>query len=143
MFAVAAVDEGRQANGGRTADVLEGVQGGTYAAAGEQHVVHEHDDLPVDAAGRDLRRVGSARGVSVQIVAIHRDVERADGNLRAAELADEPGDAVGQWDAASRDAQEDETVGARSEEHTSELQSLMRISYAVFCLKKKNKPHKP
>src|SRR3546814_7045526 len=30
------------------------------------------------------------------------------------------------------------TVGDRSEEHTSELQSLMRISYAVFCLKKKN-----
>src|SRR3546814_8781525 len=28
----------------------------------------------------------------------------------------------------------------RSEEHTSELQSLMRISYAVFCLKKKTKP---
>src|SRR3546814_10086367 len=30
------------------------------------------------------------------------------------------------------------TVQYRSEEHTSELQSLMRISYAVFCLKKKN-----
>src|SRR3546814_4344571 len=30
----------------------------------------------------------------------------------------------------------------RSEEHTSELQSLMRISYAVFCLKKKNKQPK-
>src|SRR3546814_2398693 len=29
-------------------------------------------------------------------------------------------------------------TGQRSEEHTSELQSLMRISYAVFCLKKKN-----
>src|SRR3546814_2435783 len=29
----------------------------------------------------------------------------------------------------------------RSEEHTSELQSLMRSSYAVFCLKKKNKTH--
>src|SRR3546814_21076555 len=29
-------------------------------------------------------------------------------------------------------------AGIRSEEHTSELQSLMRISYAVFCLKKKN-----
>src|SRR3546814_2664799 len=29
------------------------------------------------------------------------------------------------------------TIGGRSEEHTSELQSLMRISYAVFCLKKK------
>src|SRR3546814_2760200 len=30
-------------------------------------------------------------------------------------------------------------TGLRSEEHTSELQSLMRLSYAVFCLKKKNK----
>src|SRR3546814_6669971 len=32
--------------------------------------------------------------------------------------------------------------GSRSEEHTSELQSLMRISYAVFCLKKKKKKEK-
>src|SRR3546814_9975979 len=32
-----------------------------------------------------------------------------------------------------------ERVTGRSEEHTSELRSLMRISYAVFCLKKKNK----
>src|SRR3546814_3051449 len=32
-------------------------------------------------------------------------------------------------------------LSARSEEHTSELQSLMRISYAVFCLKKKKKNH--
>src|SRR3546814_3242761 len=31
-----------------------------------------------------------------------------------------------------------EVPGSRSEEHTSELQSLMRISYAVFCWKKKN-----
>src|SRR3546814_3246378 len=31
----------------------------------------------------------------------------------------------------------------RSEEHTSELQSLMRISYAVFCLKKKKKHNRP
>src|SRR3546814_7038896 len=31
------------------------------------------------------------------------------------------------------------TAGRRSEEHTSELQSLMRISYAVFCLKNKTK----
>src|SRR3546814_2699076 len=34
------------------------------------------------------------------------------------------------------------TVGNRSEEHTSELQSLMRSSYAVFCLKKKTNQHK-
>src|SRR3546814_17794413 len=40
-------------------------------------------------------------------------------------------DAVGQ-------GAEDDEKWRRSEEHTSELQSLMRISYAVFCLKKKN-----
>src|SRR3546814_20885091 len=34
------------------------------------------------------------------------------------------------------------TNGYRSEEHTSELQSLMRISYAVFCLKKKKQKNK-
>src|SRR3546814_1393979 len=33
-------------------------------------------------------------------------------------------------------------VRPRSEEHTSELQSLMRISYAVFCLKKQKQQHK-
>src|SRR3546814_3701239 len=42
------------------------------------------------------------------------------------ELAEEDAD-IEQW----------ERRAARSEEHTSELQSLMRISYAVFCLKKK------
>src|SRR3546814_1652053 len=42
---------------------------------------------------------------------------------------------------AVRIAQHD-VVDARSEEHTSELQSLMRISYAVFCLKKKKKTNK-
>src|SRR3546814_1651062 len=34
---------------------------------------------------------------------------------------------------------QEEVLSLRSEEHTSELQSLMRISYAVFCLKKKKK----
>src|SRR3546814_5059198 len=41
-------------------------------------------------------------------------------------------------EAAADDRRRDD----RSEEHTSELQSLMRISYAVFCLKKKNKHQK-
>src|SRR3546814_3238996 len=36
---------------------------------------------------------------------------------------------------------EGHAIHGRSEEHTSELQSLMRISYAVFCLKKKKKTH--
>src|SRR3546814_9028092 len=41
----------------------------------------------------------------------------------------------GKGEAVARDPVDD--AGERSEEHTSELQSLMRISYAVFCLKKK------
>src|SRR3546814_5201011 len=47
------------------------------------------------------------------------------------------GDADDRWEFSLR------ADNIRSEEHTSELQSLMRISYAVFCLKKKkiNSPH--
>src|SRR3546814_5523717 len=41
------------------------------------------------------------------------------------------------FSALMHDAPVIESEGRRSEEHTSELQSLMRISYAVFCLKKK------
>src|SRR3546814_3641033 len=49
-------------------------------------------------------------------------------------------EALGQGGDCRRDwaAQRGEAGGKRSEEHTSELQSLMRISYAVFCLNKKN-----
>src|SRR3546814_9051063 len=45
------------------------------------------------------------------------------------------------WPCTSRSWVCDSASGARSEEHTSELQSLMRNSYAVFCVKKK-KQHK-
>src|SRR3546814_5331381 len=42
------------------------------------------------------------------------------------------------WNAVAQvEAMAERRYGVRSEEHTSELQSLMRISYAVFCLKKK------
>src|SRR3546814_5982073 len=60
------------------------------------------------------------------VVAAHADVRlraRAPGALAAAGAGDGRLPAV--------------HAGLRSEEHTSELQSLMRISYAVFCLKKK------
>src|SRR3546814_5852270 len=40
-----------------------------------------------------------------------------------------------------RDTTVEEINAVRSEEHTSELQSLMRISYAVFCLKKNKQKH--
>src|SRR3546814_6378708 len=45
--------------------------------------------------------------------------------------------AYADWEKA-RDGNHARSHWQRSEEHTSELQSLMRISYAVFCLKKKN-----
>src|SRR3546814_10865806 len=46
---------------------------------------------------------------------------------------------AGSWAKDQGDALRASRRTARSEEHTSELQSLMRISYAVFCLKKKKK----
>src|SRR3546814_2062839 len=45
------------------------------------------------------------------------------------------------WRGRLARAQADDRPIERSEEHTSELQSLMRISYAVFCLKKKTQKH--
>src|SRR3546814_1109033 len=91
----------------------------------------------------------SAQGVERRFVP-DLDAARKVDYLRVAnplfgELLDEgiavehrDGDAVGQVQLRRRDAPR----LVRSEEHTSELQSLMRISYAVFCLKKKtNKKH--
>src|SRR3546814_3468960 len=53
--------------------------------------------------------------------------------LRAFGIADAPAPDMAQWSDIM-----DRYANPRSEEHTSELQSLMRISYAVFCLKKKD-----
>src|SRR3546814_10212648 len=66
-------------------------------------------------------RVGALRGV---IRSKGQIVGRAQGRITPI-----PGDA--------EDPLLERLFAARSEEHTSELQSLMRISYAVFCLKKK------
>src|SRR3546814_4337957 len=52
---------------------------------------------------------------------------------------DVPGDRMGSPSVRSGPVKR---LGDRSEEHTSELQSLMRISYAVFCLKKKKQQKK-
>src|SRR3546814_4101855 len=62
-----------------------------------------------------------------------------DGKLSQEEIDQARGERLGKFDA---DGDQSLTLGEyeqlwRSEEHTSELQSLMRISYAVFCLKKK------
>src|SRR3546814_20533991 len=59
-------------------------------------------------------------------------------NVRCQILRAKPGQNVSQMHYARRGIITPE-MEHRSEEHTSELQSLMRISYAVFCLKKKKK----
>src|SRR3546814_962951 len=66
-------------------------------------------------------------------------LEAAIEEVAAEDVEDIVFDAIGQ----RRGGIEQRVKGAlkRSEEHTSELQSLMRISYAVFCLKKKNTKH--
>src|SRR3546814_4640334 len=67
------------------------------------------------------------RVIDLAVARVRRDDERRDARARP------PAIALGRRD----------MIPPRSEEHTSELQSLMRISYAVFCLKKKNRHHKP
>src|SRR3546814_5522522 len=76
------------------------------------------DEEAVDTAGIVDRVDQPAAGLEVerQRTGAEMDVEVEQSRLAAGLLADRPG---------------------RSEEHTSELQSLMRISYAVFCLNKK------
>src|SRR3546814_4722790 len=64
---------------------------------------------------------------------LHRRLQADDLDFLA-DLHNAALDTAGHHGAAARDR---EHVFHRSEEHTSELQSLMRISYAVFCLKKK------
>src|SRR3546814_8972605 len=88
----------------------------------ETQLADDRVHLPLDpvhlaqADGMDLIRVKVQRRVLADLLAV-------------------PGLAAGHGLGGERVAR----VGHRSEEHTSELQSLMRISYAVFCLKKKTK----
>src|SRR3546814_1355102 len=86
---------------------------------------------------RRQRRVVAGHLVQVDHAAHARVVQQLGNRVRQAAGADvvAPQDRVA---VAERDAAVDHFLAAaRSEEHTSELQSLMRISYAVFCLKKK------
>src|SRR3546814_9713044 len=80
-------------------------------------------------AGRD----GAAEGQVVERVVLGVDGQMLDARLLRQAL----GHRVRHQHSVAFEAH---VVVERSEEHTSELQSLMRISYAVFCLKKKNKP---
>src|SRR3546814_2785380 len=71
-------------------------------------------------------------GVEVAGVGLDERGQRADRVAAGAQRC-------GQLVAAGHEEVEDGAGAVRSEEHTSELRSLMRISYAVFCLKKKTR----
>src|SRR3546814_6772310 len=72
---------------------------------------------------------------------LFRSMQRAGQELGApvldGEVVERPDDAYVGRIAGDQSGRIDMNASTRSEEHTSELQSLMRISYAVFCLKKK------
>src|SRR3546814_4880374 len=75
----------------------------------------------------------------LQFAAVDRELREFVATVEAAQVApDLLAEAVGVDQLVGADSHAVESL-ERSEEHTSELQSLMRISYAVFCLKKKNK----
>src|SRR3546814_4731268 len=80
--------------------------------------------------GIEIRKIAPLQQRVVREIYARRHILRAEGDLLGLreEIVDHP--------------VEHQSANHRSEEHTSELQSLMRISYAVFCLtKKKNELH--
>src|SRR3546814_8442978 len=85
-------------------------------------------------------RIASLLGFDVARGLTTDEDERA--ALRCAVIRLDVKQGTGTLDAMVIDTTHAQSRGSRSEEHTSELQSLMRTSYAVFCLKKKNKLHK-
>src|SRR3546814_10877290 len=112
-------------------------------------------DWSSDVCSSDLRFPHDRRAAQlfgrIRIHEVRRDVERQANRLFPRGMV-ERGQEMIEWRAdlhAMRDALcaadfrndqcSDVRPAGRSEEHTSELQSLMRISYAVFCLKKNNK----
>src|SRR3546814_1382055 len=98
----------------------------------EQQLRADGSQLSVGGEAAGQERQPARRGRDH--VGIHERKESSAGNCRSGVVGGGVA-VVGRHD-RQRDGQIVESM-ERSEEHTSELQSLMRISYAVFCLKKK------
>src|SRR3546814_9817130 len=95
--------------------------------------------FPIEADDAQAERVACQRNVDHSVIALpnaaavgrHADIGQP-GRVEARQIGTLRQD-------TKRARQRSRTEQRRSEEHTSELQSLMRISYAVFCLKKKTR----
>src|SRR3546814_3220199 len=103
-------------------------------ARGRQVEIMIGDDAGVRrmVAGQDRRMAGAGFGRAMRLIARREDDARSEPRETAGEAAAIFGEKVGR-----KLVERDHHDQFRSEEHTYELQSLMRISYAVFCLKKK------
>src|SRR3546814_1931636 len=114
--------------------------GGTLSlagAAGEANV-QTFNGLNITAGNSNITGTSAAGGsMTVNLGAINRTGGLINFNLPAAGNITTSNAGLGGW-ASRTGSRPARRLAARSEEHTSELQSLMRISYAVFCLKKKN-----
>src|SRR3546814_5877457 len=84
-----------------------------------EDIVAARPAVVVRSYGGDARLDGQLNAMGIRVVRLGFPMAFADARRDLRRVGDELG------------------ARARSEEHTSELQSLMRISYAVFCLKKK------
>src|SRR3546814_1777777 len=97
-------------------------------------------DWSSDVCSSDLSELMEAAAADIEFAAGRFQVSGTDRSVTLFEVA---AFAAGRGEALAAEADfvttEEAHPSGRSEEHTSELQSLMRISYAVFCLKKKNK----
>src|SRR3546814_10264779 len=93
--------------------------------------------LDVDAIRAQVRALDFTRGTPADAAMRREDDADARANLAIEGMALDAGEHA-LFDMLREEAARST---ARSEEHTSELQSLMRISYAVFCLKTKIKDH--
>src|SRR3546814_1757198 len=103
-------------------------------------------DMKVSVEGDRLRAIGKTLDPSIvngeSIGFLRFNARGAELFLDEIERAMKSEQGLKQWylsaiDTIAKASGEVGTLSIRSEEHTSELQSLMRISYAVFCLKKK------
>src|SRR3546814_7016629 len=120
-------------DGGLAVVDLHRTNAGGLALGGAAAVGGDQETGPHGAAVGKARRHAAAVPRHLHDVAGRPQVDLRPGALGKGKGAIEAGAA----DRGVLDDPAERPGGVRSEEHTSELQSLMRISYAVFCLKKK------